>query len=62
MLIIGGIISIIFGLVLVANPAAGALAMVWLIGSFALVFGVMMIVLSFRLRGLPQRLERLSQA
>jgi uncharacterized membrane protein HdeD (DUF308 family) len=62
MLIIGGIISIIFGVVLVANPAAGALAMVWLIGAYALIFGVMMIVLAFRLRGLPQRLERLSQA
>ena len=52
-LILGGIISIIFGVVLVANPPAGALAMVWVIGVFALVFGVMMIVLAFRLRRLP---------
>ena len=57
-LIIGGIISIIFGVVLVANPAAGALAVVWIIGAYALIFGLMMIVLAFRLRGLPQRLER----
>jgi uncharacterized membrane protein HdeD (DUF308 family) len=57
-----GIISIIFGVVLVANPAAGALAMVWVIGIYAVAFGVMMIVLAFRVRGLPKRLERSTQA
>jgi uncharacterized membrane protein HdeD (DUF308 family) len=35
-LIIGGIIWIIFGVVLVVNPAAGAFAMVWVIGAYAL--------------------------
>jgi uncharacterized membrane protein HdeD (DUF308 family) len=34
--------------------------MVWVIGAYALVFGLMMIVLAFRLRGLPGRLERLA--
>jgi uncharacterized membrane protein HdeD (DUF308 family) len=29
------------------------------IGAFALMFGVMMIVFAFRVRGLPARLERL---
>jgi len=52
-LITGGIISIILGVVLIANPTTGALAMVWVIGAFAVVFGVMMIVLAFRVRGLP---------
>ncbi len=60
-LIIGGLISIIFGIVLISNPSAGALAMVVVIGAFALAFGVMMIVLAFRVRGLPKRLERLPQ-
>jgi uncharacterized membrane protein HdeD (DUF308 family) len=58
-LMIGGIISILFGVVLAANPAAGALALVWIIGAYALLFGLTMIVLAFRLRGLPGRLERL---
>jgi uncharacterized membrane protein HdeD (DUF308 family) len=57
-LILGGILSIIFGLALVANPAAGALAVVWIIGAYALLFGLMMIVLAFRLRGLPGHLEK----
>jgi len=61
-LIIGGIISMIFSVVLVVNPAAGALAMVWVIGPYALVFGLMMIVLAFRVRRLLQRLARSSQA
>jgi uncharacterized membrane protein HdeD (DUF308 family) len=61
-LIIGGIISIVFGVALLSNPATGALAMVWLIGSFALVFGVTMIVLALRVRTLSKRLEGASQA
>ncbi len=52
MLILGGLLSIVFGGVLAAKPAAGALAMVWLIGAFAFAFGVMMIVMAFRLHGL----------
>jgi len=46
----------------VFNPASGELAMVWLIGSHTLIFDLIMIVLAFQLRGLPQRLEQLSQA
>jgi uncharacterized membrane protein HdeD (DUF308 family) len=61
-LIIGGIVSILFGVVLVANPAAGALAMVWIIGTYALAFSLMMIVLAFRVRGLPQCLARSPRA
>jgi uncharacterized membrane protein HdeD (DUF308 family) len=61
-LIIGGILSILLGVVLILNPAAGALAMVWVIGAYALVIGVMMIVLAFRLRGLPGRFEKLAGA
>ena len=56
-LILGGIFSIIFGVVLVAYPMPGVLALVWLIGTFALVFGVTMIVMGFQLRSLPQKLE-----
>lgn len=56
-LILGGIFSIIFGIVLIAYPVPGVLALVWLIGAYALVFGVTMIVMAFQLRGLPQKLE-----
>lgn len=60
-LIVSGLVSIIFGIVLIANPGAGALGVVLVIGAFAFMFGVMMIILAFRVRGLPKRLERLPQ-
>jgi uncharacterized membrane protein HdeD (DUF308 family) len=60
-LVISGLISIILGIVLIANPREGALAMVLVIGAFVLLFGVMTIVLAFRVRGLPKRLERMAQ-
>jgi uncharacterized membrane protein HdeD (DUF308 family) len=49
-LLIAGIVGIIFGVVLIASPAAGALALLWVIGVFALVLGVVQIVWAFRLR------------
>jgi len=54
-LILAGVISVLFGLVLFTRPAAGALAMVWLIGVWALFFGLIMIILAVRLRGFRRR-------
>jgi uncharacterized membrane protein HdeD (DUF308 family) len=58
MLIIAGILSVLFGAALVANPAAGALAVVWIIGTYAFIFGLMMIALALRLRGLSRQVEK----
>ncbi|MBV8808544.1 MAG: DUF308 domain-containing protein, partial [Acidobacteriaceae bacterium] len=49
-LILGGICSVIFGLILFARPAAGALAVIWIIGAYALIIGVILILLSLRVR------------
>jgi uncharacterized membrane protein HdeD (DUF308 family) len=54
---LGGLISILFGVLLIVNPGAGALSVVWLIGAFALIFGIMQIALAFRLRGIHDRLS-----
>jgi uncharacterized membrane protein HdeD (DUF308 family) len=47
---LAGAASILFGVLLVAFPAAGMLSVAWLISAFALVFGVFQIGLGWRLR------------
>jgi uncharacterized membrane protein HdeD (DUF308 family) len=47
---LSGLASVIFGVILAIRPAAGALALIWLIGGYAIVFGVLLIALTFRLR------------
>jgi uncharacterized membrane protein HdeD (DUF308 family) len=51
LLAVDGVLGILFGIVLILFPGAGALAVVWLIGAFAIVSGVALLVLAFRLRG-----------
>ena len=55
-LIIGGILSVLFGIVLIVSPGAGALAVVFLIGAYAVLFGVSLLMLSWRLRSHEQQL------
>ena len=50
LLILTGIVALFFGLIVVVNPGAGALALSFFIGFFALVYGVLQIILAFRLR------------
>jgi uncharacterized membrane protein HdeD (DUF308 family) len=50
LLVLGGIVSLLYGALLFATPLIGALVLTWWIGAQALVFGVILIVLAFRLR------------
>jgi uncharacterized membrane protein HdeD (DUF308 family) len=52
LLVLGGILSVVFGGLLVVYPFAGALTVLWLIGVYAIAYGVMLTVLAFRLRKL----------
>jgi len=52
-LILMGLLSIVFAIMLLWNPLPGALALVWLIASYAIVFGFLGIILGLRLRSLP---------
>lgn len=55
MLVVGGILSIAFGVLLVAYPAAGVLAVLWLVGAYAIAFGVLLVGLGWRLHGWRRR-------
>jgi len=52
LLALAGVLSVAFGLLLIVRPLAGALAVVWWIGAYALLLGVVLIVLGFRARSL----------
>jgi uncharacterized membrane protein HdeD (DUF308 family) len=47
-LILSGVLSMLAGIFVIANPGGGALAMVWLIAAFAIVFGIFMILLALK--------------
>jgi uncharacterized membrane protein HdeD (DUF308 family) len=50
LLVLSGLVSVIWGVLLFLWPIAGAVVLTWWLGAYALVFGVMLIVLGFRLR------------
>ena len=49
-LILGGVASVIFGALLAIWPKEGLVALVWIFGVFAVVFGAAQLVLANRVR------------
>jgi uncharacterized membrane protein HdeD (DUF308 family) len=47
---LSGVISVLFGITLFVHPAAGALAVIWVIGIFAILNGLLLIFLSLRIK------------
>jgi uncharacterized membrane protein HdeD (DUF308 family) len=47
---LAGVASVVFGVLLVARPGAGALTLLWLIAAYAIAFGVMLLLLAFKVR------------
>ena len=50
LLILNGVLSIAFGVILMAQPGAGALAFVWMIAWYAIFFGCLYVALAFKLK------------
>jgi uncharacterized membrane protein HdeD (DUF308 family) len=50
LLVLAGIASVAFGLILLFQPGAGALALIWWIAAWAVVFGILLMILAFRMR------------
>ncbi len=57
LLILSGIASVAFGVLVVLFPSAGAVTVVWMIGAYALVFGALLVALSLKVRRLGQELQ-----
>lgn len=56
---LSGLISVLFGIFLiVSNPAAGILALLSIVAIYSIAFGVLLILLAFRLRGTQQRIPQ----
>ena len=49
-LVLAGVLSILFGVLLAILPGVGLLSLVWLIGIYALAFGIVLIIRAFRFR------------
>ena len=62
LLAISGVISVAFGLVLIVSPGDGVFAVLWLIGFYALIAGVMYVGAGLRLRGVHEKLQPLEKA
>lgn len=58
MMILGGLLSIIFGILLFVFPAVGAMSVIWMIGMYAVTFGILEIVFAFRLNSLRREFEK----
>jgi uncharacterized membrane protein HdeD (DUF308 family) len=54
LLAVSGLLSVVFGVYVLFNPGTGAVAIVWTIGGYAVLFGIVLCVLAFRLRGLKK--------
>jgi uncharacterized membrane protein HdeD (DUF308 family) len=50
-LALGGVVSLVWGVLLVVAPFAGAVVLTWWLGAYAVAFGVVLLILAFRLRG-----------
>jgi len=54
-MIASGAISVLFGTFLITRPVAGLLSVMWMIGSFALIIGIIMVLLAMRARGFAKQ-------
>jgi len=54
LLVVSGIISLIFGMIIVLFPGEGVLAILWIIAAFAIVLGIVNVVIGFQERKTPK--------
>jgi len=60
-LVLSGLASVLFGLIVMARPGAGAMALLWLIGAWAIVVGIFLVILAFQARSFGKKLEEVRE-
>jgi len=55
LLVISGIISLLFGFLIVAFPGSGIVAILWIIAAYAIIFGIINVVMGFQDRNVPPK-------
>ena len=55
--ILSGALSILFGALLMTRPGAGALAVIWIIAAYAIAFGILLVILSFKIKKMGTALQ-----
>jgi uncharacterized membrane protein HdeD (DUF308 family) len=54
-LVLGGLLSLVYGALLIITPLIGAIVLTWWIGAYALAFGIALVIFSFKLRSRQHR-------
>lgn len=54
-LILGGILSVVWGVLLIMQPVIGVLVLTYWFGAYALMFGILLVVVAFQLRGMLKK-------
>jgi uncharacterized membrane protein HdeD (DUF308 family) len=54
---LAGLASVVFGVLLLVHPGAGVLTVLWLIGAYAVLTGILLVVLSFKVKGLRGKIS-----
>jgi len=62
LLALAGLASIAFGILIMARPREGALTLLWLIGGYAIFFGVVLLAFAFKARAFVTRLRTAAHA
>jgi uncharacterized membrane protein HdeD (DUF308 family) len=57
--LLGGAITILFGLLIFKSPASGALFVAWLVGAYAVAYGLTQLMFAFEMKHLKTRVARL---